>query len=712
MKHSVFSGLVSAALACAVFLQSAGAVLPQVHAANTVTLSPYRVHTVNDGVFEGWGTSLCWWANRIGYSDSLSQQAADAFYGENGLRLNIARFNIGGGDDPTHDHITRTDSNMPGYTRIENGKAVYDWNADAAQRNVLKRCAEAAGDDAIVEMFSNSPPYYMTNSGCSSGANDPGKNNLRDDSYPAFAAYLAEVCAHYQNAWGIQIQSVEPMNEPHTFYWRAMSNKQEGCRFSMGDSQSRIVLELKKALAERGMQNTVICASDETSIDLQLDEWNAFSPKAKAALSRIDTHGYSGVKRTELKNAAVSAGKNLWMSEFDGKGTSGSNAGAMGAGLRLAEHITADRSDMQASAWILRQVIDSHVCAAGYNGKKNSGMPDINGNFRGTAVVDHDRNTIILSKKYYAFGQYTRHIRPGMLMPDTAGNTLAAYDPEQKQLVIIAYNTSGSTAELQYDLSEFTGSFSDAKIIRTSQTENWADAGTAAVTGGKLNASLAPNSITTYLIDGAGSNLNREDRIDLSGAVLSGSKAWRGDETVSYRNAFDGNLNTYFDGVGSGCAMADLGVVYDFSAFAFCPRRGYENRCVDARFEVSADGVSWQTVYTISEIPGFGMHVADVSAVGRYVRCSVPDGAPQNNVNHDDVYCCNIAELAFYGTPHLTEPGDVNADGSVDAADVRLLRDYLLAKETQIDAGTAEQYPEVPEYAQRRDLAKKALEMQ
>ena len=166
MKHrkkSLFALLAAGMIA-------AGAV-PQLpaQAANVVVLSPSDKYAINNGIFEGWGTSLCWWANRVGYSDSLAQQAADAFYGENGLRLNIARFNIGGGDDPTHNHITRTDSAMPGYTKYQNGTVTYDWTADANQRNVLKRCVEAAGDDAIVEMFSNSPPYWMCKSGCTSG---------------------------------------------------------------------------------------------------------------------------------------------------------------------------------------------------------------------------------------------------------------------------------------------------------------------------------------------------------------------------------------------------------------------------------------------------------------------------------------------------------------------------------------------------------------
>ena len=70
----------------------------------------------NQGVFEGWGSSLCWWANRVGYSDVLAQKAAELFYGKDGLGLNIMRYNIGGGDDPTHTHITRTDSEVPSFT--------------------------------------------------------------------------------------------------------------------------------------------------------------------------------------------------------------------------------------------------------------------------------------------------------------------------------------------------------------------------------------------------------------------------------------------------------------------------------------------------------------------------------------------------------------------------------------------------------------------
>ena len=42
--------------------------------------------------FEGWGTSLVWMANVTGgYPDPIRRKLADMLFGEDGLRLNIAR---------------------------------------------------------------------------------------------------------------------------------------------------------------------------------------------------------------------------------------------------------------------------------------------------------------------------------------------------------------------------------------------------------------------------------------------------------------------------------------------------------------------------------------------------------------------------------------------------------------------------------------------
>jgi len=660
-------------------------------AATTVTLSPYSVYDINDGKFEGWGTSLCWWANRVGYSDSLAKKAADTFYGDNGLRLNIARFNIGGGDDPKHNHITRTDSNMPGYTKFNNGQVTYDWNADYNQRNVLRKCIEAAGDDMIVEMFSNSPPYYMTNSGCSSGNRDGGKNNLKDDYYDDFAKYLAEVSYHYKNEWGIDIQSITPTNEPYTNFWYAGSPKQEGCHFDIGNCESKIILELQKAMNEKGMGDVIISASDETSIDTQIDAFKALSADAKKAVGRIDTHTYGGWKRSDLRQLAVDSGKNLWMSEVDGNGTAGQNAGAMAPGLWLSERITTDCNGLNASAWILWQVIDKHVCAAGYNGKKDSGMVDMTKGFWGTAVADHDKNEIVLSKKYYCFGQYTRYIRPGMTMLKSSGNTMAAFDDKNNQLVIVSYNTSANKSDMVYNLSQFAQCGASAKVIRTSNSENWADKGTIDISGGVLKTSLEPNSVTTFIIDDVKGSIELEGKIDVDLSKVTGSSPWKDDTNNDCKKAFDGKTSTYFDGLGNGWVQADLGDTYELSAIGYAPRSGFEYRCPAGKFSISVDGENWTDLYTIESVPSSGMNYItkfDGEAIGRYVRYQTPDGTPEGSINKDSTYCANIAEIALYGEKKEVAPkevlGDVDGDGFLKINDIVLMQKYLLGGDTLV----------------------------
>ena len=135
-----------------------------------ITVSLNNSMQTNGGFFEGWGTSLCWWANRVGFSEKLVKKGAELFFSEEGLGLNIMRYNIGGGDDPSHNHITRTDSEMPGWWKYDDSKKDFIFNSDTDKNQlaVLEAAYKAAGETAYVEAFSNSPPYYMTVIGCTS----------------------------------------------------------------------------------------------------------------------------------------------------------------------------------------------------------------------------------------------------------------------------------------------------------------------------------------------------------------------------------------------------------------------------------------------------------------------------------------------------------------------------------------------------------------
>lgn len=227
----------------------------------------------------------------------------------------------------------------------------------------------------------------MTNSGCSSGSVNAGENNLREDAYGAFASYLADVAQHFSKEWGIHFQSMTAMNEPDTEYWHALSDKQEGCHFDPGESQSVMIIALREALDERGLNDILISGTDETGIDCQINSINSLSEVARETIARIDTHSYLEGDNEGLRKLAQSYYKNLWMSEVDGGDTSGFNAGEMGAALWLANKIISDINGLLPAAWVLWQVIDSHISSYGYMGNKDSGKPDYTGGYWGLATA-------------------------------------------------------------------------------------------------------------------------------------------------------------------------------------------------------------------------------------------------------------------------------------------------------------------------------------
>ena len=495
-----------------------------------VVISKEQMSQNQGGCFDGWGSSLCWWANRVGYSDELSQACADLFYGDDGLRLNIMRYNIGGGDDPAHHHITRTDSAMPGWlvskdTTISDEKTsaynqefiynkdfIYDVQADRRQLNVLKRTFEAAGENAFVEVFSNSAPYFMTISGCSSGAINASDNNLKEEDYEAFAEYLAYVAKYIEKELKIPVSTISPMNEPNTDFWPAYSSKQEGCHFDPGAAQSRILVETKKAMIRHGLSHTALCASDETNPRKQLIACNSYSDEAWKVIDRINTHTYQEDGIQDLGKLAKEKGFTLCMSEVDGGGIAGEDAGEMATALWFADKIISDLNALSPCGWVMWQLIDSHISAEGMNGNKDFGMIQPEKGYWGVAVADHDKKEVILTQKYYAFGQFSRYIRPKDTLIHCGEKIIAAYSSTRKEIVIVAVNDSANEQPLKVRFDGFhmvrETDMCRVTAVRTSGSiacgEHWKELPETsfAFTEGVFETKLKSNSITTFQIHG------------------------------------------------------------------------------------------------------------------------------------------------------------------------------------------------------------------
>ncbi len=446
------------------------------------------------GEFDGWGTSICWWGHHLG--ENLTEEQLDmvvkALYDEDeGLGLNIARYNIGGGDDPEHNHQREFDGrDMPGLTDKDG-----NWNLDndAGQLLALSLAVKYGAD--ILEAFSNSPPYYMTESGCSSGNHNSNKNNLPDENFDDFAEYLAEAVLRIQNTYGIKFDTLEPFNESDTNYW-GYEGWQEGCHFDVED-HSKLILLVRNALDKRGLKNVGVAAADETNVWRTGENIkNVYTDAAISILSQVNTHSYSVGDYNHTRNAVLEAGKPLYMTEVDGDGSLGGEAsGNMGPALWFANKINEDLRGLEPNAWVMWQAV-----AMAYDGEhKDSGYWNI-------MSVDGETGEIYKPKKYYAYKQFTKFIRPGdTLVKTDYSNIVSAINEEEGKVVFVITNTDESEKIYRFNVASMGMTVDNVEYYITNNTADCEKNNSLEFVGygdGYCEARVPAYSIATVVVNG------------------------------------------------------------------------------------------------------------------------------------------------------------------------------------------------------------------
>ncbi|MEE1754460.1 RICIN domain-containing protein [Streptomyces sp. SP18CS02] len=467
----------------------------------TVRLLPDYQHQP----FEGWGTSLAWFANVTGgWPDAQRNRLADALYGSKGLGFTIARYNIGGGDSPETKPYLRTGGAVPGHWNRPGAESPGWWNpanpshwnpgADANQRWWLK-AAKARGADTF-EAFSNSPPYFMTNSGLVSGAVNGGEDNLRSDQYERFADYLSGALRRVQNSTGVTFDSLSPVNEPDTDFWRA-GGRQEGSHWATG-SQARMIAALRAELDSRGL-GTPIATMDETNPEKFRTNWEAYSSPVRSMIGKLNTHTYGTGGRTGARDIAKGAGTPLWMSEVDLGGTVPQSFTDMSPALDLADRITDDIRELEPRAWVLWQAVEDYENMTPAHENSNWGL--IQTDF---TPADAAKEPLRKNKKYWVMAQYSRFIRPGdRIINSDDTDTLAAVRPGGRGAVVVHTNPTGSPRTVTLDLSGFQN-VSPAPVQRytTDAGKNLRREANVTATGKRLTVTLAPGSVTTLVLPG------------------------------------------------------------------------------------------------------------------------------------------------------------------------------------------------------------------
>lgn len=435
---------------------------------------------------EGWGSSLCWWAGQVGnWEESRVDSLVDVITSPDGLNMNIFRYNIGGGDDPAHidGHMVKGKgkrAEMEGFKASPD--APYNWNADKAQRLIMLKIKEKR-PDAVFEAFSNSPPYWMTFSGCSAGNEDPKKDNLKPEYYEAFCNYLIDVCKHYKDEYGIEFKTLEPFNESTSAYWNYLGS-QEGCHFDP-ETQMKIIRILYPKLKDSGLK-TVISASDETNIKSTIQVLKAYMEAGDILdkVGQINTHTYSGTndERIEAHLLVPGTGKEFWQSET-GPGGWRERVSGLKNNLLLTQKMFNDLNLMQPQAWLDWQLMEE------------------NNDVWGLIKCDFKTEEYEFVKNFYVRMQITRFIKQGYSIIETENESvLAAVNQDKTELVVVLNNPSENEKACTLNFNSLSNKAKQAEIYRTDRDENCQKLLPVQIENGQIDYSAPALSLTTFVI--------------------------------------------------------------------------------------------------------------------------------------------------------------------------------------------------------------------
>lgn len=523
---------------------------PAVAAQVDVTLTPNPAYT--GPTFQGWGTSLAWMANATGaYPSALRDDLVNKLFGDDGLRLNIARYNIGGGNASDVADYLRPGGAVPGWWNAQppltdaqgaittsyvdrdrmlaawtgTNDSDYDFSADPRQRAWIQ-----AIKDKVTrwEAFSNSPPYFMTESGYVSGGMNASADQIKPEALAKFATYLKTVAEHVEASEGISFDTIDPLNEPNTNYWGTTVNGsgvptgggQEGAHASPA-LQAQVLNALQAELAKPATTTkTTVSGPDETNPSTFVSDWNGWDAAARSTVAQLNVHTYGTAERTQARDIAKAADKPLWMSEVEGDwGGNSWNPSSIENGLGIAGQITADLRELEPKAWVLWQPVEDLYNMQNVE-KKNWGSVfiDFDCQADGTSarrVAAGDITTtcgVQVNSKYNTIRNFTHYIAPGdRIIPTNDANTTSAVSANGTGAVLVYTNTGTSARNVAVDLSRFGVIGAGATITPVVTTESPAASPTqnALVAGAPVTVDAASKSavlnvpaksVTTFIV--------------------------------------------------------------------------------------------------------------------------------------------------------------------------------------------------------------------
>lgn len=475
--------------------------------------------TLNSGAafqtIQHFGASDAWSCQFVGqWPAQKKEQMADWLFSldtmadgsPKGIGLSLWRFNLGAGSAQQGDSSGIKDE----WRRAESlltPDGHFNFSSQAGQQWFLKAARERGVSSFLA--FLNSPPVAFTLN--HKAYADKGECNLPATAYQPLANYVVEAIKGLQQKNEINFQYLSPVNEPQ---WDWSDGGQEGNPYTneqlaglvrtlhtaCGQSQ----LATKIVVTEAGHLKYLLDAADKPGKGNQvLDLMQKGSVNYIGGLSTVDNviagHSYFStspfseslsIRKKLADRVAAVKGLSYWQSEYcilgdnNGEIDGQKRDTGMRSALYVARVIYADLVAANASSW------QWWLAISPYDYK--DGLIYIDKNKTDGAYTD--------SKLLWAFGNYSRFIRPGMVRINATLNTndstniVSAFrDPSTGTIVAVIVNSSNTTRSLkvknQYNIDLKTVSLYTTSVTKKLQHHT-----------GSKQIVLEPESVTTLVI--------------------------------------------------------------------------------------------------------------------------------------------------------------------------------------------------------------------
>ncbi|HTU72333.1 MAG TPA: cellulose binding domain-containing protein [Trebonia sp.] len=415
-------------------------------------------------------------------SSSVQQQAlGDLYSPTTGAGLDILRNEVSADSGDTIEPTAPSSpSATPSYASLAS------INQDMGQ---LWFAQQIKADYGVTNVFADAwsaPAFMKTNDSPDNGGAVCGVSGATCSSgswVQAYANYLKQYAADYAAA-GDPLTYIGPENEAN------LSTSYDSMQLSPAQTVN-ILDALGPTMASSGLSTQVeCCATEGWDYAQQYAAAIEADSTANADTPVFTSHGYTQAPTTPLSGWTKPAWETEWSTfeSWDPAWDDGTDA----SGLTWAQHIFAglDSANLNAFLYWWGSTTPSE------NGD-NEGLIEING------------STVIPSGRLWAFGNFSRYVRPGAVRigaTTSDGNlTLDAFKNTNGTITVVALETGTSSDPVTFSLAG-TGVANGATVTPylTNSSSDVAAQATTTVSGGSFSYTMPARSLVTFQIPASG----------------------------------------------------------------------------------------------------------------------------------------------------------------------------------------------------------------